>query len=266
MPMGDVGRVYLVGAGPGDPELLTVKALRFLKQADTVVYDRLVSPEILALVPPGADLIDVGKAPNLHPLPQQHINRLLIRLAREGRYVVRLKGGDPFTFGRGGEEAQCLAENCIPFEVIPGITSASGCAAQAGIPLTHRGLAHSVRYVTGHCRGDAALDLDWDGLADINTTLVVYMGLAHLDTICRRLTTAGLPADTPAAAIARGTTPKQRIVRATLSDLPRRVARCGLEPPVLFIIGRVAGLAETLSRGTGNLADSVAGGTEVIHA
>lgn len=258
--------VHLVGAGPGDPELLTVKALRVLKQADTVVYDRLVSPEILALARPGADLMDVGKAPNFHPMPQQHINRLLVRLAREGRSVVRLKGGDPFTFGRGGEEAKCLAENRIPFEVIPGITSASGCAAQAGIPLTHRGLAHSVRYVTGHCRGDVALDLDWDGLADPNTTLVVYMGLAHLDTICRRLTTAGLPADTPAAAISRGTTPKQRIVRATLSDLPRRVAGCGLEPPVLFIIGRVAGLAETLSRSTEYLADSVAGATEAIHA
>jgi len=245
--MQDGGRVSLVGAGPGDPDLLTVKALKALKQADVVVYDRLVSVEVLALAPAGAARIDVGKQPAHHPVPQDEINRLLVRLARSGRRVVRLKGGDPFVFGRGSEEAAVLTRAGIPFEVIPGITSAQGCAAAARVPLTHRGLAQGLRYVTGHCREDMDLDLDWDGLADPDTTLVVYMGMTNIGRIAGRLIDAGLPGDTPALAINNGTTPRERRLNSTLAALPAAARAENFSGPVLFIIGKVAGLAEALN-------------------
>lgn len=238
--------VYLVGAGPGDPELLTVKAVRRLQQADAVVYDRLISPEVMKLVPPGAMRIYVGKANRLHTMSQDEINELLARLARTGRRVVRLKGGDPFIFGRGSEEVDYLASRGIACEIVPGVTAAAGCAAAAGIPLTHRGLANGVRFVTGHCREDADLDLNWQSLADPDTTLVAYMALANLPQISRELIAAGLPPSTPAAAIASGTLPSQKMCRATLADLPARVAAAGLRPPVLTVIGRVVALADIM--------------------
>ena len=244
--MAELPLVHLVGAGPGDPDLLTVKAVRLLQQADAVIYDRLVSDAVLDLVPRGTMRIYVGKMPKQHPVPQAEINALLVKLARSGHRVVRLKGGDPFVFGRGSEEAEHLARHGIGFEVVPGITAAAGCAAAAGIPLTHRGLATGVRFVTGHCRDDAELGFDWRGLADPDTTLVVYMGLASLPTIAAELQAAGLPGATPAAAIARGTTPEQRCCIAALADLPERVAAERLEAPVLLVIGRVVGLAGLL--------------------
>lgn len=239
--------VSLVGAGPGDPELIAVKALRRLETAQVVVYDRLVSDQILDLVPPGAARIYVGKANGVHTVPQTQINDLLVKLARAGHRVVRLKGGDPFIFGRGSEEAENLARHEVPFEVIPGITAASGCTANLGIPLTHRGLATGVRFVTGHCREDIDLDLNWASLADPNTTLVIYMGLANIGKIAERLIAAGLSPDTPAAAIAQGTLPEQRLCRARLADLPSVTADVHLAAPVLFVIGRVVDLAETLA-------------------
>ncbi len=244
--MQDLGRVSLVGAGPGDPDLLTIKALKALSKADVVVYDRLVSDEVLALAPAGAARIYVGKQPAHHPVPQQEINDLLVRLARGGRYVVRLKGGDPFVFGRGSEEAAVLAEHGIPFDVVPGITSAQGCAASARIPLTHRGLAQGLRFVTGHCREDMDLDLDWDGLADPQTTLVVYMGMSNIGQITERLMAAGLLRDTPVLAVNNGTTPRERRVLSTLATLPVTARAARFDGPVLFIIGKVAGLAGSL--------------------
>ncbi len=217
--------VYLVGAGPGDPDLLTLKARRLLDEADVVVYDRLVSNEILALVPAGTARIRVGKQPRCHPVPQAEINELLVRLASTGRTVVRLKGGDPFLFGRGSEEAAYLSAQGIRFQVVPGVTSASGCSAAVGIPLTHRGLASGVRFVTGHCRDNVDLDLDWRGLADPETTVVVYMGTANIPQIAIRLINHGLPATTPAAAIANGTRQSngmsfRRWVRSPMSRRP----------------------------------------------
>ena len=231
--------VYLVGAGPGDPELLTLKAARVLERADAVVYDRLISDAILDMVPRGAMRVYVGKATGAHHLSQDEINELLLRLARPGRVVVRLKGGDPFIFGRGSEEAAYLARHRVPFAVVPGITAASGCAAAAGIPLTHRGLSSGVRFVTGPCCAGHGLELDWQNLADPETTLVVYMGLANLPEISAQLIVAGLPAATPAVAIASGTTEKQRVLETTLAGLPDVVANAGLAAPVLVIIGRV---------------------------
>lgn len=249
MPEGIVGGdpgcgiVHLVGAGPGDPDLLTVRARRLIETAGAVVYDRLVAAEIIALIPPSALRLDVGKAPGLHPVPQEEINALLVALARRGLRVVRLKGGDPLTFGRGSEEAAHLRRHGIPCEVVPGITSAAGCAAAIGVPLTHRGLASGVRYVTGHCRGDRPLELNWASLADPDTTLVVYMGLAHIAEIAARLVAAGLPAGTPLAAVASGTTPRQRHLIATLGTVAEAVAALEDAGPVLFIIGRVVALA-----------------------
>jgi uroporphyrin-III C-methyltransferase/precorrin-2 dehydrogenase/sirohydrochlorin ferrochelatase/uroporphyrin-III C-methyltransferase len=239
-------QVALVGAGPGDPELLTLRALRLIEGAEVVVYDRLVSAEIMALVPPRVERIYAGKQSAAHHLPQGEINELLIDLARSGRRVVRLKGGDPFVFGRGSEEAEALAAAGISFEVVPGISSASGCTTYAGIPLTHRGLAQGVRLVTGHWREGQALDYDWSRLADPNCTLVIYMGLTHLPEIAAKLLEAGLPADTPAAAVENGTTPRQRRVLGTLASLPERVAAAGMKPPTLIIVGRVVSLAGTL--------------------
>ncbi|MBC7953103.1 MAG: uroporphyrinogen-III C-methyltransferase [Rhodospirillaceae bacterium] len=240
------GSVALVGAGPGDPDLLTVKALRLIQQAETVVYDRLVSAEIMALLPDGATRIYAGKQAANHHLDQTEINQLLIGLAREGRRVLRLKGGDPFVFGRGSEEALEMAHAGIPFEVVPGISSASGCATYAGIPLTHRGLAHGVRLLTGHWREGHALDYDWAHLADPDCTLVVYMGLSHLPEIAARLMEAGLPETTPAAAVESGTTPRQRRVLGTLATLPALAVEAGLKPPTLIIIGQVVSLAGEL--------------------
>jgi uroporphyrin-III C-methyltransferase/precorrin-2 dehydrogenase/sirohydrochlorin ferrochelatase/uroporphyrin-III C-methyltransferase len=231
--------VYLVGAGPGDPELLTVKAVRVLQAADVVVYDRLIGEGILDLAPARARRVYVGKAVGRQAMRQEEINELLAELAVPGQRVVRLKGGDPFVFGRGGEEALHLLRRGIPVEVIPGVTAALGCAAATMIPLTHRGLATSVRFVTGHCRAGWWLDLNWQSLADPQTTLVFYMGLSHLDEIVARLIEAGLPAATPAAAIANGTTPQQRIVRAPLVELEVAVRAHALTSPVLIVIGPV---------------------------
>jgi len=246
--------VYLVGAGPGDPDLLTVKAQRVLKQADVVVYDRLVSPEIMALLPAGALRIDVGKQPRRHPVPQDEINDMLVRLAKAGRRVVRLKGGDPYTFGRGSEEALALAAHGVAYEVVPGITSASACAAAAGFPLTHRGLAGSVRFVTGHCRNDRELDLDWSGLADPDTTLVIYMGRANIRMIAERLMAEGLPAQTPVAAICSGTTPRQRVLTDSLAGIAGNIETAAVRGPVLFVIGQVVGLRELLTSYDGDIA------------
>ena len=242
----------LVGAGPGDPELLTLKALRALQNADVVVYDKLVSPEILALVPASATRIFAGKVARHHYMPQAEINELLVRLARGGRRVVRLKGGDPFLFGRGGEEALALAACGLPFVVVPGISSASGCTAYAGIPLTHRGLAHSVRFITGHTQdtdgdGDAP-DLNWQSLADPDTTLVVYMGRTNIRRIAEKLIRHGLPADTPAAAIVEGTRPEQTVMFTRLAQLPEQIERLDRAAPTLLVIGKVVSLAATLGR------------------
>lgn len=257
--------VHLVGSGPGDPDLLTVKALRLIQQAEAVVYDRLISPEILALIPPGTMRIYVGKANAHHSLPQAETNALLVRLARTGHRVVRLKGGDPYVFGRGSEEAEHLARHGVAFEVVPGITAASGCTAGCGIPLTHRGLAMGVRFVTGHCRDDLDLDLNWASLADPDTTLVVYMGLANLPQISRELIAAGLPASTPAAAIASGTTPQQTICTATLADLPAKAAIARLSAPVLIVIGRVVSLSQVLAAAPWPPEDSIPDAREAGH-
>jgi len=242
----DAANVFLVGAGPGDPELLTVKALRLIQSAEVVVYDRLVGPEILDLIPVGASRINAGKAAGAHHLPQDEINQTLVRLGRSGRRTVRLKGGDPFVFGRGSEEALELVAAGIPFEVVPGISAATGASAYAGIPLTHRGLARSVRFVTGHCREDKLLDLNWQSLADADTTLVVYMGLANLKEISRHLIEHGLAGSTPAAAIENGTTSGQRRLVSTLAELPGDVTAQEFRAPCLLVIGRVVELAGAL--------------------
>jgi uroporphyrin-III C-methyltransferase/precorrin-2 dehydrogenase/sirohydrochlorin ferrochelatase/uroporphyrin-III C-methyltransferase len=241
------GKVFLVGAGPGDPELLTIKARRLLDEADVVVYDRLVSEDVLELVPPGVLKIFVGKTPGNHPAPQESINDMLVRLARAGHRVVRLKGGDPFVFGRGGEEALHLVHHGIAYEVVPGITAALACAAYAGIPLTHRGLARSLRFVAGHCRGDLPLDLDWRGLADEDTTLVFYMALMNLGEVRSRLLEAGLPGCTPAALVESGTTQRQRSIGTTLEEIVQAARRHRVATPAVVIIGRVAALAAELA-------------------
>ncbi len=237
------GKVLLVGAGPGDPELLTLKAARAIATADVVVYDRLVADAILALVPDGAARINVGKQAGFHPIPQDEINQLLVRLAQTGRTVVRLKGGDPLIFGRGFEEAQTLAAAGIPYDIIPGITAAQGCAASARVPLTHRGLATGLRYVTGHCKANEPLDLDWQSLADRETTLVIYMGAANIAEIADRLMEHGLPADLPVLAVCQGTTPHERRVSTVLNGVAADTAAASFDGPVLFIVGDVAALA-----------------------
>ena len=238
------GEVHLIGAGPGDPDLLTLKALRLIQSADVVVHDRLVSPEIMALVPPNTRCIDVGKLPKAHKLPQDEINALLVSLAREGLCVARLKGGDPLIFGRGSEEAEVCRLAGVAFDYTPGITSAQGAAASTGVPLTHRGLATGVRYVTGHRAKDGALDLDWASLASGDTTLVVYMGVANIADISMRLLTHGLPADCPVLAVASATTPRETRVLSTLGGIAAEVTDAQPEVPVLFIIGRVVSLYE----------------------
>ena len=218
-----------------------------LRGADVVVYDKLVSAAILALVPAGATRIFAGKVARNHHMPQPEINDLLVSLARSGRRVVRLKGGDPFLFGRGGEEAQALARHGVRFEIVPGVTSASGCTAYAGIPLTHRGLSHGVRFVTGHTQDDDELDLNWHSLADPDTTLIVYMGRTNVRQIAERLIAHGLPAETPAAAIVNGTRPEQQSIVTTLAALPDLIAAMERAAPTLLVIGRVVALAETLA-------------------
>jgi len=246
--MKPIGKVTLVGAGPGDPELLTIKAAKAIASAEVIVYDRLVSDAILALAPAGAARINVGKRPQHHPVPQHEINDLLVRLARGGRRVVRLKGGDPFVFGRGSEEALELQYHGIPFAIIPGITAAQGAAASVCVPLTHRGLATGVRYVTGHCREDAGLDLDWRGLADHRTTLVVYMGLSNIGEIVTRLLDLGRAATTPVVAVNNATLPEERCLLSTLGTLHADLSTVSFEGPVLFIIGEVVSLQSVLSK------------------
>lgn len=241
--MRDEACVYLVGAGPGDPDLLTVKAHRLLQTADVVVYDRLVSQPILDIIPAGASRIFVGKAAGNHHLSQDGINELLVNLACRARRIVRLKGGDPLIFGRGSEEALTLARAGVRFEIVPGITAASACTTYAGIPLTHRGVANSVRFVAGHCRADQPLDLDWPSLADPDTTLVIYMGLANLGTIRAQLLNAGLPGDTPAALIENGSTPAQRRLLTRLDRMETTAATQHVISPALIVIGKVVALA-----------------------
>ncbi len=240
------GCVYLVGAGPGDPDLLTLKALRLLQEADVVVYDRLISQGVLDLIPGGVSRISVGKAVGHHSMPQDDINELLLNLVRRGRRVVRLKGGDPFIFGRGSEEAMFLRRHGFDFEVVPGITAAAACSAYAGVPLTHRGMSRGVRLVTGHFRDDEPIDLDWRALADPEATLVVYMGLANLPRICSELAAAGMASNMPALAVQSGTTPDQQRVSGDLGSLPEKVKAAGLAAPILIIIGRTVSLAEEL--------------------
>lgn len=238
------GHVYLVGAGPGDPDLLTVKALRIIESADVIVHDRLVSKEILALCGSETQLIDVGKAPNHHPFPQANINALLVSLAGRHSKVVRLKGGDPYMFGRGSEEGAVLRESGIPFSVIPGISAAQGIASSTGVPLTHRGLATGVRFVTGHCRAGHELELDWDGLADPDTTLVVYMGRGHAAEISAKLIRSGVEPDMPVMLVCDGTRPTETRHFATVATLGKTAEEMERHGPVLIVIGRVVDLAE----------------------
>jgi uroporphyrin-III C-methyltransferase len=236
--------VHLVGAGPGDPELLTLRAVRLLGRADVVVHDHLVSPQVLDFVSPDAEQIYAGKQRNRHSMPQHDINQLLVRLARQGKDVVRLKGGDPFVFGRGGEEMQVLAEHGVPFEVVPGVTAACGVSCYAGIPLTHRDHAQSCLFVTGHLK-DGSCHLDWPALARPRQTVVIYMGLDALAEICGQLKAHGVAADMPAAAVQQGTTVQHRVVTGTLDTLPQRAA--GLASPCLIIVGEVVRLHDTLA-------------------
>jgi len=239
------GEVALVGAGPGDPGLLTLRALRALQNADVVLYDRLVSTEVLQLARRDAERIYVGKAAGKAHVSQENINELLVKLAREGKRVCRLKGGDPFIFGRGGEELEALAAQGIRFEVVPGITAAAGCAAYAGIPLTHRDHAQVLTLVTGHCKGETD-KVDWELLSRPAQTVVFYMGLGHLENILARLREHGVPAQRAAAVIEQGTHSNQRVVTATLLDLAQKVRDAGIASPALLIVGEVTRLHETL--------------------
>lgn len=241
-----VGKVWLVGAGPGDAELLTLKAARLLAEADVVVYDHLVGEGVLALIGPQAERIYAGKERARHSLPQPDLNQLLVDLAYAGRRVVRLKGGDPFIFGRGGEEIETLSAEGIPFQVVPGITAAAGCASYAGIPLTHRDFAHSCVFVTGHLK-DGGMDLNWQALVQPRQTIAVYMGVHAVEPLCEGLIAHGMPRDMPAALVERGTMPQQRVLVGTLGTMPDVVKAGQVQPPSLLIVGEVVRLHEKLA-------------------
>ncbi|QID16677.1 uroporphyrinogen-III C-methyltransferase [Nitrogeniibacter mangrovi] len=239
------GWVYLVGAGPGDAELLTLRADAIIRAADVVVYDNLVGDEVMARMPAGCTRIYVGKKAANHSMRQADICALLVRLAREGHRVLRLKGGDPYVFGRGGEEAETLVAAGVPFEVVPGVTAASGISAYAGIPLTHRDHAQSVVFATGH-KKEGPVDLDWSALARPKQTVVIYMGVSRIAEIAAQLVAHGLPETTPAALVRRGTLPDQFVVVATLADLADKAEAASIKPPALMIIGTVVTMAPTL--------------------
>jgi uroporphyrin-III C-methyltransferase/precorrin-2 dehydrogenase/sirohydrochlorin ferrochelatase len=241
-----LGEVFLVGAGPGDPELLTLKAVRLIQQADVVFYDRLVSKAILEYCNAKAEMHYVGKAKSDHAVPQEGINQLLVDHARLGKTVLRLKGGDPFIFGRGGEEIEQLAEDGIPFQVVPGITAASGCSSYAGIPLTHRDYAQSVRFVTGHLK-DGTANLPWNELIHPQQTLVIYMGLTGIAHISKELIAHGMSADTPIALVEKGTLPEQKVYTSTLNDIAAVIENNNISAPTLTIIGDVVNLHKKLS-------------------
>ncbi len=240
------GEVYLVGGGPGDPDLLTFRALRLMQQCDVCVYDKLVSPEVMELVRRDAELIYVGKSRDQHTLPQEEINELLARLALEGKRVLRLKGGDPFIFGRGGEEIETLMERGVPFQVVPGITAANGVSSYAGIPLTHRDYAQACLFITGHLK-EGVVDLDWVAMSRPRQTVVIYMGLVGMEKICEQLIAHGVSPDMPAAVVQQGTTQKQRVVVGTLKDLAVKVKEAQIKAPCLTIIGEVVQLRERLN-------------------
>lgn len=240
------GKAYLVGAGPGRADLITVRGLALLRRAEVVIYDRLIASELLDEIPPRAERIFVGKAPGHHVMSQESINQLLIDRVRQGRQVVRLKGGDPFVFGRGGEEALALSEAGLSFEVVPGVSSAIAVPAFAGIPVTHRGISTAFAVVTGHEQPEKPESpTDWSALARI-PTVVVMMGVGRVDSICEALVSAGRDAGTPAAAVQQGTTGQQRVVQATLKTLPQAMRAHGMTPPVVIVIGEVARLSERL--------------------
>lgn len=240
------GEVYLVGAGPGDPDLLTFRALRLMQQAEVVLYDRLVAPEIVDLCRKDAERIYVGKKRDQHALPQEEISQLLVDLAKQGKRVLRLKGGDPFIFGRGGEEIELLSAENIPFQVIPGITAASGCASYAGIPLTHRDYAHTCVFVAGHLK-DGSMDLNWDTLIQPRQTIAVYMGVMGLQELCRELIARGMSEQMPAALVQQGTTHKQKVYIGNLGNLPDFPKQHDIKPPTMIIIGEVVKCHEKLS-------------------
>ena len=240
------GEVYLVGGGPGNPDLLTFRALRLMQQADVIVYDNLVSPAVLELARRDAERIYVGKERDKHTMRQENINELLVKLAQEGKRVARLKGGDPFVFGRGGEEIETLAAHGIPFQVVPGITAATGVSSYAGIPLTHRDYAQSCVFVTGHLK-DGSVNIDLTGIAKTNQTIVIYMGLLGLPTLCQELVAHGLPITTPAAIVQQGTTYQQKVVTGTLATLPELAVNAKMKPPTLIIVGEVVKLQDKLA-------------------
>jgi uroporphyrin-III C-methyltransferase / precorrin-2 dehydrogenase / sirohydrochlorin ferrochelatase len=245
------GEVFLVGGGPGDPDLLTFRALRLMQQCDVCVYDKLVSPEVMELVRRDAELIFVGKSRDQHTMPQEEINELLATLALQGKRVLRLKGGDPFIFGRGGEEIETLMQHGVPFQVVPGITAANGVSSYAGIPLTHRDYAQACLFITGHLKAnenkELTLDLDWVAMSRPRQTVVIYMGLVGLKEICEKLIEHGVASTMPVAVVQQGTTQRQRVVTATLADLAEKVEAAGMKPPCLTIVGEVVKLREKLN-------------------
>ncbi|HPT49536.1 MAG TPA: uroporphyrinogen-III C-methyltransferase [Accumulibacter sp.] len=245
-PTEPAGTVYIVGSGPGDIELLTLRAARLIGEADAIVYDHLIADGVLDLARIDAERIYVGKKSSNHTVPQDELNRLLVRLARAGKRVVRLKGGDPFVFGRGGEEIEALVDSGVTFEVVPGITAAAGCGAYAGIPLTHRDHAQAVAFATGHLK-DGTINLDWPSLARPRLTVVFYMGVGGLTEICRQMIAHGLPGDHPAAIVQSGTTGRQRVLTADLATLPAKVNAAGMTAPALIIVGTVVRLREKLA-------------------
>ena len=242
------GKAYLVGAGPGDPELLTLKGKRCIESAEVVIYDRLVADDILAMASSNAEMIFVGKEDSHHAVPQEEINRLIADKAKEDKVVVRLKGGDPYIFGRGSEEAELLYNEGIPFEVVPGITAASGIAAYAGIPLTDRRHTSGVSFITGHKRsGEDLSDINWEAYAKSGNTLVFYMGIKNIETIASQLIANGKSAKTPAAVVRYGTRPDQEVVTAALSEIVCLVEKSGIKPPALLIVGEVISLRDSLA-------------------